>query len=710
MKNYFISQYGAIKDIDFTPIFEEIIAAEREVVSVNKTVSDEVLIVGEAELQDEVVEDTVGLVSTNSTWETAQEINPNEDFTPEGSQSSDCFFYKVNIPKKGAVRLTAVYTPGRICTAYTIQDSDKNSLYENYFANGGDFVGNKQISSYIYCNDNEILYITIKPKFGGIVSGVAYRLEYDNSGVWASRRNKDRSSADNIELKIPVNGFIDQQYNPYDLFKIDIAEDSKYFIEFNVDNIEYGPYRYFPYVIKNENNEKIDSCDIGAGNTTRKVNLKAGTYYIEANSYVGSHSPYKLTISKSSSSSSSTSKKAPVFYCKGMKTDSNDNCTLEMLDGKKANFYVKNAKAKDVTWSSNDESIATIKKGIVNPVKTGRATITAKLTDGTEFTCLVIVEKPYINESRISITKDIEATYKSVSLNGLLEGSETPVWISSRTKVATVDSNGKITPVSAGKTIISTLRNKKRYNIQVTIYAPEMYCKGMKTNSNNNCTLEMLDGKKANFMVKYAKAKDVTWSSSDESIATIKKGIVTPVKTGRATITAKLTDGTEFTCLVIVEKPYINESRISITKDIEATYKSVSLNGLLEGSETLVWVSSKTKVATVDSNGKITPVSAGKTIISTLRNKKRYNIQVTIYAPEIVHSKTNELIVGETKTLKLKGASTQLKVTSSDPSVIYIQNNTRTKLKGLKEGTSTITIENEGQTLTYDMVVVSKKK
>ncbi|MDO5416975.1 MAG: ATP-binding protein [Lachnospiraceae bacterium] len=31
MKNYFISQYGAIKDIDFTPIFEEILASESEV-------------------------------------------------------------------------------------------------------------------------------------------------------------------------------------------------------------------------------------------------------------------------------------------------------------------------------------------------------------------------------------------------------------------------------------------------------------------------------------------------------------------------------------------------------------------------------------------------------------------------------------------------------------------------------------------------------
>ena len=30
MKNYFVSQYGAIKDIDFAPLFEEIIANEGE--------------------------------------------------------------------------------------------------------------------------------------------------------------------------------------------------------------------------------------------------------------------------------------------------------------------------------------------------------------------------------------------------------------------------------------------------------------------------------------------------------------------------------------------------------------------------------------------------------------------------------------------------------------------------------------------------------
>ncbi len=31
MKNYFISQYAEIKDIDFTPIFEEVVSKEGEV-------------------------------------------------------------------------------------------------------------------------------------------------------------------------------------------------------------------------------------------------------------------------------------------------------------------------------------------------------------------------------------------------------------------------------------------------------------------------------------------------------------------------------------------------------------------------------------------------------------------------------------------------------------------------------------------------------
>lgn len=31
MKNYFVDRYGAIKDIDFTPIFEELISRGKEV-------------------------------------------------------------------------------------------------------------------------------------------------------------------------------------------------------------------------------------------------------------------------------------------------------------------------------------------------------------------------------------------------------------------------------------------------------------------------------------------------------------------------------------------------------------------------------------------------------------------------------------------------------------------------------------------------------
>lgn len=44
MKNYFISQYGAIRDIDLTPIFEELISKEREVKDGNSKADEKILL------------------------------------------------------------------------------------------------------------------------------------------------------------------------------------------------------------------------------------------------------------------------------------------------------------------------------------------------------------------------------------------------------------------------------------------------------------------------------------------------------------------------------------------------------------------------------------------------------------------------------------------------------------------------------------------
>ncbi|WP_423219669.1 Ig-like domain-containing protein [Clostridium hydrogeniformans] len=84
-----------------------------------------------------------------------------------------------------------------------------------------------------------------------------------------------------------------------------------------------------------------------------------------------------------------------------------DNLNLLEGDSDKiiATVLPKDATNKKVTWSSSDESIATVdQEGNVKALKVGQATITAKL-DGTELTatCKVNVTKPVIENKNNAI-------------------------------------------------------------------------------------------------------------------------------------------------------------------------------------------------------------------------------------------------------------------------------------------------------------------
>jgi ABC-type Fe3+-hydroxamate transport system substrate-binding protein len=74
-----------------------------------------------------------------------------------------------------------------------------------------------------------------------------------------------------------------------------------------------------------------------------------------------------------------------------------DNTTLEVVKGSSAVLTAavvpSNASNKDVTWKSNDESIATVLNGVVTGVSNGTTTITATTADGSKTaTCTVTVK------------------------------------------------------------------------------------------------------------------------------------------------------------------------------------------------------------------------------------------------------------------------------------------------------------------------------
>lgn len=116
--------------------------------------------------------------------------------------------------------------------------------------------------------------------------------------------------------------------------------------------------------------------------------------------------------------------------------------------------------------------------------------------------------------------------------------------------------------------------------------------------------------------------KTVTWTTSDRSVATVDStGVVTGIKAGTATITAKAGEKTA-TCTVtvtaastepeVVPVTGVTLSQTAVTLDID---QSITLTATVAPenatNKAVTWASDKTDVATVDANGKVTAVAAG---------------------------------------------------------------------------------------------------
>ena len=124
-----------------------------------------------------------------------------------------------------------------------------------------------------------------------------------------------------------------------------------------------------------------------------------------------------------------------------------------------------------------------------------------------------------------------------------------------------------------------------------------------------------------------ARNKTVTWSSSDETVATVSQGgTVTAIKTGEATITATTNDGTELTasCTITVTPKLATSIKLDKKQlDMEAgATETLKATVLPEdaGDRTVTWSSSDETVATVCQDGTVTAVKAGEATITATTN------------------------------------------------------------------------------------------
>ncbi len=114
--------------------------------------------------------------------------------------------------------------------------------------------------------------------------------------------------------------------------------------------------------------------------------------------------------------------------------------------------------SKIESWTTSDETIATVSNGTVRGIKTGKATITAKAEGGASATCEVTVEdiKVTLNKTSTKIER-----FETEKLTATISNGETEVtWASSDATIASVDKDGVVTANKEGTAVITARRTK----------------------------------------------------------------------------------------------------------------------------------------------------------------------------------------------------------------------------------------------------------
>lgn len=163
-----------------------------------------------------------------------------------------------------------------------------------------------------------------------------------------------------------------------------------------------------------------------------------------------------------------------------------------------------------------------------------------------------------LNSTSLTLTEG-ESQTLSATVSPQDAANKKVIWSTSNASVASVDNGGKVTASAAGSATITVTTDDggKTATCKVTVNA-KVY--PVESVSLDKTSVELTEGETATLTAtvkpENASDKTVSWSSSQESVATVTDGVITAVSTGEATITVTTNDGGKTaTCKVTVKAP-----------------------------------------------------------------------------------------------------------------------------------------------------------
>lgn len=207
-----------------------------------------------------------------------------------------------------------------------------------------------------------------------------------------------------------------------------------------------------------------------------------------------------------------------------------------------------------ISWKSSDTSVLRVlSNGKVVAVGQGEAVITASIGEATSSVTITVTGEQPGESSLTGVSLDrytltLYAGEDAEQLTATLkpEGTEATIrWTSSNQTAATVSQDGKITPLSAGVTVVTAAAGDYRASCIVTVQPKRVRVTGIRF---DELTHTLMMGSTVTLQPIIAPddatVKNLTWVSSDEQTATVSRtGIVTALSVGETTITATTVDG-----------------------------------------------------------------------------------------------------------------------------------------------------------------------
>lgn len=267
-----------------------------------------------------------------------------------------------------------------------------------------------------------------------------------------------------------------------------------------------------------------------------------------------------------------------------------------------------------------------------------------------------------LNKNQTTLGVGYSETLKATLTSDL--NSSNVIWTSSNESIATVV-NGKVTAIRNGTAIITASINSYKATCKVVVSSSYVPVKEITLNKSNlNILVGTSETLTKTINPSNATNQDVTWTSSDTSIATVENGKVIAKKTGKAIITVSAS-GYKSTCVVNVVDNVplkgisINKTSTTI-KEQSSENLSITYNPTNATNKKITWRSSNTNIVQVDANGKITGMKAGSATITAVSNDGGYvstcNVTVEAISKKVtsvtLDKKELSILAGETATLR----------------------------------------------------------